>query len=107
MEITTEELKEKIKNGEKLIVDFHGLWCGPCRIMKPTFEKIAKDFRDDKSEIQLYTMDIDNNRDFVLSLGIKSIPTIKVFNEGVEIMTKTGLQNESQIKEITNMLMND
>jgi len=107
MEITTEELKEKIKNGEKLIVDFHGLWCGPCRIMKPTFEKISKDFRDDNSEIQLYTMDIDNNRDFVLSLGIKSIPTIKVFNEGVEIMTKTGLLNESQIKEMTNMLMND
>jgi thioredoxin 1 len=106
MEITTQELKEKIKNGEKLIIDFHGLWCGPCRVMKPAFEKIAEEFRKENSEIQLYTMDIDNNRDFVLSLGIKSIPTIKVFNEGSEIMNKTGLLSENQIKEITNVLIN-
>jgi thioredoxin 1 len=106
MEITTEQLKEKIKNGEKLIVDFHGLWCGPCKIMKPTFERIAEEFRNKNSEVQLYTMDIDKNRDFVSSLNIRSIPTIKVFNESNEIMTKTGLLTESQIKEMTNMLIN-
>jgi thioredoxin 1 len=106
MEITSEHLKEKIKNGEKLIVDFHGLWCGPCKVMKPTFERIAEEFRNENSEIQLYTMDIDKNREFVVSLGIRSIPTIKVFNEGNEIMSKTGLLIEEQIKEITNTLIN-
>jgi thioredoxin 1 len=107
MEITTEQLKEKIKNGEKLIVDFHGLWCGPCKIMKPTFEKIAEEFRNKKSNIQLYTMDIDKNREFVASLGIRSIPVIKVFNEGNEVMSKVGLLMEDQIKEITKTLIND
>ena len=56
MEITTEELKQKIENGTKLIVDFHGLWCGPCKIMKPTFEKVAQQMRNSNSEVELYTM---------------------------------------------------
>ena len=45
MEITTEELKQKIENGEKLIVDFWGTWCGPCKVMKPAFEKVAEEYR--------------------------------------------------------------
>ena len=65
MEITTEELKQKIKNGEKVLVDFHGIWCGPCQIMKPVFEKIGNQLKSENSEIQLYTMDVDKNKDFV------------------------------------------
>ena len=43
MEITTEELKQKIENGEKLVVDFWAPWCGPCKIMKPIFEKVSQE----------------------------------------------------------------
>ena len=42
MEITQELLTEKINNGEKLIIDFYAPWCGPCRMMKPTFERVAE-----------------------------------------------------------------
>jgi thioredoxin-like negative regulator of GroEL len=52
-------------------------------------------------------MDIDKNREFVASLGIRSIPVIKVFNEGNEVMSKVGLLMEDQIKEITKTLIND
>ena len=41
MEITAEKLKQKIQNGDKLIIDFWGPWCRPCAIMKPTFDKVA------------------------------------------------------------------
>ena len=51
MEITTEELKQKIENGDKLIVDFHGVWCGPCKVMKPAFEKLAEEYRKEKTII--------------------------------------------------------
>jgi len=50
MEITTEELKQKIENGEKLLVDFYTEWCGPCRMMKPIFEKISEQFRNKNSD---------------------------------------------------------
>jgi thioredoxin 1 len=104
MEITGNELQEKIQNGEKVIVEFWGTWCGPCIMMKPTFEKVAN---ENTSDVQMYTMDIDNNREFVSSLGIRSIPTIKVFNGGEVTDTKVGVLQEQGIKElVTNLLLN-
>jgi thioredoxin 1 len=104
MEITGNELQEKINNGDKLVVDFFANWCGPCLMMKPTFEKVAN---ENTSDVQIYTMDIDNNREFVSSLGIRSIPTIKVFNGGEVTDTKVGVLQEQGIKElITNLLIN-
>ena len=78
MEITTEELTKKIENGEKLIVDFHAQWCGPCKMMKPMFERIAEQFRNDNSPVQLYTMDVEKNRDIAIKYGVRAVPTIKV-----------------------------
>jgi thioredoxin 1 len=104
MEITTENLKEKINNGDKIIVEFHAEWCLPCCILKPIFERVAQ---SNDTDVLMYTMDIDNNRDFVSSLGIRSIPTIKVFDGGEVKETKVGLLAEQNIKElVTNLLLN-
>ena len=104
MEITAKELQEKINNGDKIIVDFHGLWCGPCKMMMPVFERVAQ---NNGTDVQMYTMDIDNNREFVSSLGIRSIPTIKVFNGGEVKETKVGVLAEQSIKElVSNLLLN-
>jgi thioredoxin 1 len=104
MEITAKELQEKIQNGDKLIVDFFANWCGPCLMMKPTFEKVAN---ENTSDVQMYTMDIDKNREFVSSLGIRSIPTIKIFDGGEVKDTKVGVFAEQSIKElVSNLLLN-
>jgi thioredoxin 1 len=106
MEITTEELKQKIENGDKLIVDFWGTWCQPCRVMKPVFEKLSEEYRNQNSEVQLYTMDVDKNQEFASSLGIRAIPTVKSFSEGKEVYSQPGMQMESQIKELVDNLLN-
>lgn len=104
LEITAKELQEKINNGDKIIVDFHGLWCGPCKIMMPVFERVAQ---NNDTDVQMYTMDIDKNREFVSSLGIRSIPTIKIFDGGEVKETKVGVIAEQNIKElVSNLLLN-
>jgi thioredoxin len=103
MEISSVELQEKINNGEKIIVEFWAEWCGPCRMMKPTFEKVAK---ENTSEVQLYTMNIDINREIGTTLGIRSIPTTKIFNAGQVIETKVGMLSESQINGLVIELIN-
>ena len=104
MEITAKELQEKIQNGDKLIIDFFANWCGPCLMMKPTFEKVAN---SNDTDVQMYTMDIEENKDYVMSLGIKSIPTIKTFNNKELVETKVGVLNENQIKDLVeNLLLN-
>ena len=99
IEISSSELKEKIKNKESVIVEFWSDWCGPCKMMKPIFERVAS---DNTSATQMYTMDIEQNKDFAIQMGIRSIPTVKVFNNGELTDTKVGVLNESQIKSLIN-----
>jgi len=104
MEITSTELKEKIKNGDKLMVDFWATWCGPCSVMKPMFESASQTLKEQNSDVQLYTFDIESDRDFVSELGIRSVPMIKAFSNGNEVFSEVGLKQKSAIIEMTKRL---
>jgi thioredoxin len=101
MEITQELLQEKINNGEKLIVDFWAPWCGPCKVVKPLFEKVSE-----TTNIQMFTLNVEENREISASLGIRAIPTIKSFDGGKEVSNNVGMLQEGQIKELVNNLIN-
>ena len=104
MEITTEEFKTKIENGEQIMVDFWAAFCGPCKILKPNFIKASETLEVRDAKTKLYTFDIDKDRDFVMSLGIRSIPTIKGYKNGVEVLNKVGIISTEQIIELANNL---
>lgn len=106
MEITKEELQKKIHNGEKIIIDFWAPWCRPCGVMKPIFEKISEEYRNKNSEVELFTLNVEENKEFASSLGIRSIPTIKSFFNGEEVYSKPGIQTEEEIKELITDLTN-
>ena len=103
MEITSIELQEKINSGEKVIVEFWAEWCGPCKMMKPVFERVSN---NNTSNVGMYTMNVDLNREVGATLGIRSIPTIKVFENGEVIDTRVGMMNEGQINGILTELIN-
>jgi thioredoxin 1 len=103
MEISSVDLQQKINNGEKLIVEFWADWCGPCKMMKPIFERVAS---TNTSEVQMYTLNIDMNKEVAMTLGIRSIPTIKMFNSGQIVQTQVGVLNESQINGLVTELIN-
>jgi thioredoxin-like negative regulator of GroEL len=71
--------------------------------MKPLFERVSK---NNTSNVEMYTMNVDLNREIAMSLGIRSIPTVKVFNSGENIDTKVGVLQEEQIKGMVNELIN-
>ena len=105
MEITSKELKEKIKNGEKLLIDFYGTFCGPCKIMKPWFESAAKEMNETDG-IKLYFFNIEQDKDFVVNeMGIRSVPTIKGFSGGKEVYHSTGVLREEQIKSVASQIL--
>jgi len=104
MEISAKELQEKINNNEKVIVEFFANWCNPCSMMKPVFERVAL---NNDTEVQMYTMDIDQNRDYAQTLGIRSIPTVKLFSNGNVTDTVVGVMNEEKIKSLVNNLITE
>jgi thioredoxin 1 len=103
MEISSVDLQQKLNNGEKVIVEFWAEWCGPCKMMKPIFEKVAS---QNTSEVQMYTMNVDMNREIGASLGIRSIPTIKIFNGQELVDTRVGVLSEGQINGLVTELIN-
>lgn len=106
MEISAELLKEKIENGDKVIVDFYTFWCSPCKVMKPTFEKVAQQLRESNSPVELYTMNVEDNQEFAAQMGIRAVPTIISFSNGADVNTVKGMQTESQINDLTKQLLN-
>ncbi len=104
MEITNSELKEKLNNGEKVVVEFWAPWCGPCRMLKPVFERVAS---SNTTNIQMYTMNIEegNNKEIAIEYGVRSIPAIKTFDGSELKETSVGVVSEDRIKELVDSLV--
>ena len=104
MEISSVELQEKINKGEKIILKLGASWCVPCKMLKPIFEKVAN---ENTTDVQMYTLTIDDNKEVAMKYGVRSIPTIKVFDGGEVKDTKVGVIAEQSIKElVSNLLLN-
>lgn len=84
-EFTDVNFKEKaLESGNVVLVDFWAEWCGPCKIIAPVIEDLAKDY-DGKAVVG--KLDVDTNPQVALKFGIRSIPTILILKDG-EIVDK-------------------
>jgi thioredoxin len=104
MEITNSELREKLNNGEKVVVEFWAPWCGPCKMLKPVFERVAT---TNTTNIQMYTMNIEegDNKEIAIEYGVRSIPAIKTFDGSELRETSVGVVSEDRIKELVDSLV--
>ena len=85
--------KEMIRQGVSLI-DFNAPWCGPCRAQKPIIDDLAEKYKD---RINVAELDVDDNRETAMELGITSIPTLILYRENVEIKRFVGLQGRDTL----------
>ena len=100
-QLTTEQLKEKMQNGENFVLDLYATRCGPCKIMLSNLEKVNESLIKEstgESKYKIYKYDIDTDKEFVVSeLGIRSVPTIKIFKEGKEVFSRPGVMTPSEV----------
>lgn len=95
------ELKSIIGHGVAL-VDFNASWCAPCRAQEPIIKQLAIKF---EHQAMITSLNIDENRETALKLGIHSIPTLVLFKNGKEIHRFIGLQSEKLLSQaIENVL---
>ncbi len=77
-------------NPRPVIVDLWAPWCGPCRVMEPTFKQIARKY---ENQVDVWKINADESPDVLRSLKVMGIPTTIGFAQGQEIIRKTGVQS--------------
>ena len=100
MKLTSEELQSKIDSGEKFIVDLYADWCGPCRMMGPIIDKVSNQLKEQGHEVSVYKFNIEEDKDMAMRLGVRSIPAIKGFNGGENVINKVGVLSEAQLMDM-------
>ena len=97
LQITDENFDAEIINSElPAIVDFWAEWCGPCRMVSPMVEELAKEY---EGKIKVAKMDVDQNRETPTRFGIRNIPTLILFKGGEVAHTIIGAQPKTSIEE--------
>lgn len=88
--------REVVKEQDTVFVDFWAPWCGPCRMLAPIIEDIA---REQKFELKFVKVNVDDNPSVVIAFNIQSIPTIGVFKNGKLLNTTIGVQSKSSLEK--------
>ena len=84
-----------LQSDTPVLVDFWAEWCGPCKMIGPSLEEISDELG---SQVTIAKLNIDDNPDAPAKYGVRGIPTMILFKDGVPAATKVGAAPKSQLK---------
>jgi thioredoxin 1 len=98
--VTAQRVDELRAEGKKLLVDYWAKWCGPCKSLIPRLENLEKEYPN----VTFVKVDVDENMDAALDLGVRTVPTIMIYN-GEELVSRSlGANNDIVYKNILDKL---
>lgn len=88
--------KEVLESDLPVLVDFWAAWCGPCKMISPILEELAKDY---ENKIKIGKINVDENPKITTQYGIMSIPTLIFFKNGKVMKQSAGILSRSELKK--------
>jgi thioredoxin 1 len=85
LKVTDENYKELLSGDKPVVLDFWAEWCGPCRMLGPIIDDLAREY---EGRVAIGKVDVDDNNDVVSQYGIRNIPTVLFFNKSGELVDK-------------------
>ena len=93
--VTDASFEEDVLNADgAVLVDYWAEWCGPCKMIAPVLEEIAKEY---EGKLKVCKLNIDENNETPPRFGIRGIPTLMLFKGGNVEATKVGALSKSQL----------
>jgi thioredoxin 1 len=86
-----------INENRPVIVDFHALWCGPCKAQSPILKNVAEELGD---RVKVIKIDIDQNNEIAARYQIQSVPTLMIFKNGNVLYKQSGVHSKSQLMNV-------
>lgn len=97
IKVTSKNFNQEVLESEKpVLIDFYADWCGPCKMLSPVVDQVAKENED----IKVVKINIDETQDIAVKYQIMSIPTLVVIKNGEETNRSVGVIDKSEILEL-------
>jgi len=93
--VTDENFESEVLRSETpVLVDYWAEWCGPCKVIAPVLDEVAKEYA---GRLKVAKLNIDDNHATPPRYGIRGIPTLMIFKQGNVEATKVGAMSKSQL----------
>ena len=100
-DINSKELQELLKANEVVLADFHATWCGPCKTLGPIIDKLS----EENTEARVVKINVDENKEMALELGVRGVPTMIFFKKGEPVHKLVGMNSKDTIQAKLNELL--
>jgi len=95
--VTDETFNQAVlKSDQPILVDFWAVWCGPCRMVAPVVDEIA---REQEGKLKVMKLDVDENQNTAMAYGVMSIPTLILFKNGQPVERIVGFRPKSDMEK--------
>lgn len=84
-----------LKSSKPVLVDFWAEWCGPCKMVAPVLEELAKEMGD---KLTIAKVNVEESPDAPTNFGVRGIPTMILFKDGEPVATKVGALPKEKLK---------
>ena len=92
----------KFMGDKPCLVDFYASWCGPCKMVAPILDELAKEY---EGKINIYKVDTEKEQDLAADFGIRSIPTLLFVPKGGKPQIVQGALSKAQFKDAINDIL--
>lgn len=90
---------EIINSDQPVLVDFFATWCGPCKVMSPILDEVAKKVQ---GKARVLKIDVDKNQQAAATYQVRGVPTLILFKNGKQLWRQSGVVDANQLVQLIN-----